>query len=103
MTLDFYLIRHKPTGFYLPQPEGWNGRGGSWVEPTSADEKRPRLFMSELAAKRGLGQWLRGRHSKDGYADWESGHYEDCGVAIEPVASRKREEMEIVCVRVELP
>ena len=57
-----YAIRHKPTGFYLPEPAGRQNRGSSHTEPVDCTDERPRLFISELAARRSLIQWLRGKH-----------------------------------------
>lgn len=102
MTLSLFLIRHNPTGFYLPEPAGRMGRGGSHVEPVDAASERPRIFPSKLSATRALAQWLRGKHHRDWHADWETGDVED-GVSIEPVPSRKRDEMEIVEIAVALP
>src|SRR5690606_37574209 len=102
-TLNFFLIRHNPTGFYLPEPAGRMGRGGSHVEPADPAADRPRIFPSRLSATRALAQWLRGKHHREWHTDWETGHADDDGVSVEPVPSRKREEMEIIEIAVTLP
>lgn len=101
-TITLFLIRHNPTGFYLPEPAGRMGRGGSHIEPVNPTAERPRIFPSKLSASRALSQWLRGKHHRKWDHDWETGHVED-RVIIEPIPSRKREEMEIVELKVDLP
>ncbi len=108
-TIKFWLIRHKPTGGYLPEPAGRMGRGGSHVEPvlhTEDPATTPRIFSSERAAKNALVAWLRGKYvAKRGrYAggpDSIEEYYED--VEIVGVPSRKREEMEIISADLVLP
>lgn len=100
MKIPFSAIRHKPTGFYLPEPLGRLGRGGSHVEPTA--DQRPRLFPTKRGAVLALGAWLKGKvHHSSGYDSFSQEHYES--THLEPVPSRKREEMEIVEVELELP
>lgn len=99
---SFFAIRHIPTGFFLPEPKGAMGRGGSWTEPTDPNKEDPRLFRSERSANSALTQWLRGKHKA--IMGWD---IDDCGGAIAeyqegvdviPVPGRKRDEMEIVPV-----
>lgn len=100
--ITFWLIRHKPTGGYLPEPIGRMGRGGSHVEPvvhTDDPATTPRIFQSERAAKNALAAWLRGKYvahrgSYSGGPDFDVDYYED--IEIVPVPGRKREEMEII-------
>lgn len=98
MIIKYYFIRHKPTGYFLPEPAGRMGRGGSWVEPCNPGDKIPRLFHTKLSAQRALSSWLRGRvhHSSGVYHDWEGApdYWEEN--SIEKVSSRKRDEMEII-------
>lgn len=96
-----YAILHKPTGFYLPEPTGREGRGGSHTEPVNCigDVANPRLFTTERSASNALTQWLRGKHFRytETEGSYEEGYYEVDGpleVAHQP--HRKREEMEIV-------
>lgn len=107
-TIKFWLIRHKPTGGYLPEPTGRMGRGGSHVEPVMHTDTatEPRLFHTERAAKIALGTWLKGKYvakrgSYAGGPDFIEEYYED--VEIVGVPSRKREEMEIISADLVLP
>lgn len=108
--VTFWVIRHKPTGGYLPQPHGRMGRGGSWVEPVLYDpdnwDTEPRLCTSKRSATGVLTQWLRGKvhHSSGSYEDHYSGgveYYEEN--EIEYVPSRIREDMEIVSLHLVIP
>lgn len=98
--MKLYFIRHIPTGHYLPEPKGRNGRGGSHLEP-SPDKDDARIFRSLLSAKRFLGTWLKGKYVcnrgySDGHPDndWERDYYEE--ISVIPVTSRIREDMEII-------
>ena len=95
-----WAIRHKPTGFMLPNPKGHSGRGGSFVDPQDPNEIHPRLFISQLAAKRALIAWLRGKHEGAydfEYSDYDNKSYQVCvGYVVVPVPSRKAEDMEVV-------
>ena len=91
---SMWAIQHVPTGFYLPNPKGYSGRGGSFVEIADPNLVQPRLFISEYAAKRALGAWLRGKH--EGKHDWDEGYKYTIGYTIVPVPNRKREEMAVV-------
>ncbi len=98
----FWCIRHRPTGHYLPEPEGRMGRGGSHVEPVSPNEKRPRLFSTKLAAQRALSAWLRGKfHHSSGYDSFTDEYWEK--VDLEPVSARNKDDMDIICVSAVLP
>ncbi len=104
--LPFWLIRHKPTGAYLPEPAGRMGRGGSYVEPTPYPSEnpgeRPRLFESRLGAQRALTAWLRGKvHRSSGYDSYDMEYYDD--LDLEPVPSRKKDDMEIIQVDLMVP
>ena len=87
-----FLIRHKPSGKYIPSLPKGRRRGSSILEPTSKEAKLPRFFQSEISAKNFLSQWCRGqficRRIYDG----------DESVEIRPVPSRKKEEMKIIPV-----
>ena len=95
-----WAIRHKPTGFMLPNPKGHSGRGGSFVDPQDPKEIHPRLFITQRAAKRALIAWLRGRHEGAydfEYSDYDNKSYQVCvGYVVVPVPSRKAEDMEVV-------
>lgn len=99
---SLYAIMHKPTGFYLPEPAGREGRGGSHVEPVdcSGDKANPRLFQTERGAKSALGQWLRGKHMcSRGHTipspdEMYGEYYEETEVVHQP--HRKRDEMIVI-------
>ena len=97
---SMWAIRHKPTGFMLPNPKGHSGRGGSFVDPQDPKEIHPRLFITQLAAKRALIAWLRGKHEGAydfEYSDYDNKSYQVCvGYVVVPVPSRKAEDMEVV-------
>lgn len=97
-----FAIRNKISGYYLPEPAGRMGRGGSHVEPVNCAMglQNPRLFQSKLSAQRALTAWLMGKHTADmdyEYNEFTGGvfHYQ-AGVNIEPVPTRKKEDWEIV-------
>lgn len=98
--MKLFFIRHKPSGHYLPEPAGRMGRGGSHVEPCSNPDEA-RIFRSKLSASRALTAWLRGKvHHSSGYDSWNNEYYEDND--LEPVPSRKREDMEIIEKEIDL-
>lgn len=90
-TIAVFLIRHTPSGAFIPQVFG---RGGSYYEPAAHTEKPPRIFFSHHAARSFLGQWLRGKHSEDRKPDYEGNI--DGAIEVEPVPTRIRAEMEII-------
>lgn len=100
-----YALRNKITGEFLPEPKGRMGRGGSHGVPVdcSGDGPNPRLFKSELSAKRALTAWLQGKHhaeySWESDDTWGTSYRVQDGVTIEPVPSRKKEEWEVVAFR----
>lgn len=100
--ITFWLIRHIPTGGYLPQPTGYMGRGGSHVEPVihdPADPKtRPRICNTKRTAINVLSQWLAGKYYKDHDPDWG-----DSADGPYPVPTRIREEMEIIPINLVIP
>ncbi len=74
------------------------------MEPVDCglDHDNPRLFKSELSAKRALTAWLQGKHepeygweSDDGYNSYRVLD----GIAVIPVESRQKQDMEIVSFR----
>lgn len=94
-----YLIRHKPTGFFMPEPTGNQGRGSSFWEPKE-QAPYPRIFRHERSAKAALGQWMRGEHHAVlGFEPNEftgGGFYYTKGSEVQPVTTRHKEDMEIV-------
>lgn len=97
--LNVYFIRHKPTGNYIPTMKG--ARGGSHYEPMPATKRFPRVFFNRQSAISFLGQWLRGKFKEDRTPDWETGEI-DGGLDIEPVPTRIKSEMEIICRKIVL-
>lgn len=93
---NMYAIMHVPTGYFLPEPKRYGGRGGSFTEPVDCnnDENNPRMFKNERAAKAALGQWLRGHHQ--GIWDYEDGHKFTTGARVVNKPDRKREHMKII-------
>lgn len=97
-----FALRHKITGHYLPEPKGRMGRGGSHTEPVdcSGDLPNPRLFKSELSAKRALTAWLQGKHygnySWESDDTWGNSYRVQDGVSVEPVPERRKDDWEIV-------
>lgn len=95
--IEMFTIRHNPTGHYLPNPRGNRGRGGSHVEPVEPNPVQPpRLFHNKAAAKIALSHWLKGALTVSYFGDDEDWH-------LEPKPHRKREDMEVVPVNLELP
>ena len=102
-----WAVKHKPTGYYLPDPTGRNGRGGSHVSP-HPDSNQARLFRSERSAKIYIstychGKYVASRGMSPGHPgnDWESDYYED--ISIIPVADRRKEDFEIIPLEINLP
>ena len=89
-----FAIRHIPTGYYLPEPKGRYGRGGSWVKPVDANYELPRLFNTLRGAKIALTAYCKGEHDGD-YEDVD-GLYWCIGYNIVPHTQRVRADFEIV-------
>lgn len=106
-TITYWAIKRKTDGFYLPQPIGRNGRGGSYMEPTDPKEPKMkiRFFHSQIGAKNALTAWLKGEHLRSwGPSSLES--FFDDGeelIDVKPRPDRKREDMEIVELKIKLP
>lgn len=101
-----YAIRQKSTGYYLPEPNGKAGRGGSHTEPVPEEHYTVRLFKTKLSAKRALTSWLQGKHvSVIGYQSdhWGGKTYSyQEGVEIKPQPHRVKTDMEVVSIQLTL-
>lgn len=98
-----YAIRHKPTGLCMPAlPHG----GYTYWNPLRDDHTllRPRLMFTLKSAQNALSAWLQGcwkREQGTSY-DWEG--TPDCYdemLVNAPPAPRRREDMEIVVLKLE--
>jgi hypothetical protein len=87
MYQEYFIIRRKSDCWFMPETQG----GYSHNEPTKQGVVR--LHGSEKSAQATLTQWLRGHHLVS-YCRDEGQSF----AGVEPVASRKREDMEIVKV-----
>lgn len=95
-----YAIRHIPTGHYFPVSFE-RGHRHSHDEPTP--NCIPRLFPTKHSAQSALTQWLRGRWQNTISMEsegWEYPSYPVQELEVEPVPSRKAEEMEIVTMSI---
>jgi len=105
LDIEVYVIRHVPSGKYLPARK--NRRGFSNDEPEENGGKLgPRVFVTYSSACKALTAWLMGIHVAkrdsgrmgrglfaevdDDYEEW---------VEVVPQPHRKRAEMEIVPCR----
>ncbi len=104
MKLEFYIIRNKHTGWYLPPGNGLHGRGTTHqdlVEPSAIVP--PKLFHTRGAATASLKWWLAGKTSvtRTSYSSFED--YEvDESWHTTPCPERKIEDMEIAKVELHL-
>lgn len=89
--IHYLAIRHNPSGGFLPQMTSY---GFTRCAPSLVDP--PRLFTKIGAAKQALDRWLQG--------EWFEGFYDDerglQDIRIQPVAGRRREDMEIVEIEI---
>lgn len=102
-----YVVKHLPTGHYMPEPTGRRGRGGSHVNP-DPDSNKARLFMSERSAKIYVTTYCMGKVTQTaGYSpghpgnDWEADYWDERH--IEPQPDRKREDYEIIKLEIVMP
>lgn len=95
--MEFYAIRHKPTGNFLPYLG--RQRGHTYTEPKPMTEAPPRLHRTLKQAKLALGCWLKGVWKQEYGADEYSGVSEYEGNLVVSKPDRRAEDMEIVLVR----
>lgn len=91
--MQLSAIRHKPTGYFLPEIYGV--RSG-YTNTVPQKHGIPRLFVEASAAKRALTWWLKGVTSVYRSRDWD-GDYDETWELTE-VPERKAEDMEVVTV-----
>lgn len=101
LDLEVFVIRHVPTGDYLPARK--SSRGFSNDEPDhEGGPLGPRIFATRRSAINALTAWLMGVHKRVGggtrHVGTFGGNDEDYDEDIEivPQPHRRREEMEIV-------
>lgn len=100
MKREFYVIRHKPSGGFLPEVR----KGYTFSEPSTRECDVPRLFATKGGAKRALTWWLCGITSvtKTG-GMWGFGEPEyDEAWNLKKMPDRKVEDMEVVNVLLKL-
>lgn len=90
-----FVIRHKPTGHYIPNITPGHRRGGSLVEPEDPKNSSPRVFINERSAKGFLNQWCRGKHICTRIGN--DGDYDEV-TKIVPQPHRIKDNMEIIHV-----
>lgn len=89
---EYVVLRHKPTGFFIPEPKSRHGRGGSHVDPVPANVGIPRLFCNERAAKSFLGQWSRGKFYCS--RDYDGGEE----LTVKAIMGRNKKDFEMVSI-----
>ena len=96
--LTIFLLRHKVSGYYMPEATGRSGRGGSWKEFCDPGVAPPRIFRSRLSASRFLSSWCRGRVSADRryWCDHEGMPDFEESIDIVPGPGRNKSDVEIV-------
>ncbi len=91
MIHEFYMIRHKPSGGFMPQ----RNKGYTHSEPQITGV--PRLFTTAGGAKRALTWWLNGafwmKRGEDYFGEWEEEWMSEI-----PNISRVKEVMEVIPV-----
>ena len=94
-----YVIRHKPTGGFLPQSNN-KRHGYTHDEPVTMQSNFcPRLFARKQDAKTALTWWLNGETSARWSGDDDDFNYEWHTHA--PLVERKAEDMEVVATKME--
>jgi hypothetical protein len=98
MKQDWYIVRHRKTGAYMPEM----GRGYTYweAEPTTA---KPRLFPTARGARMAIQAWARGEHKTEHRqsVDW-GGYDEGSFVGITPGTERDAAQLEVQPVSITL-
>lgn len=113
--MKYYVVRHKATGRLMPaRMFRTNTRGWSTWEPSDKPGYGyggygtvPRLFDSEIAARRAIIAWAEGPWfaPKESEGSWEEGYYEYLGTPV-PKGDKKgrsRDELEVLSAELTLP
>lgn len=105
--MRFFLIRHKPSGGYLPAPSGRNGKGTTFMKPQviwprveGAGCIVPLMCNTNRQAKNVLAQWCQGKHMANRYGGADD---ESVEITIKPDGTRNKDDMEIVKVEFNIP
>lgn len=93
MIREYWVIRHKPSGGYLPGLPSGLRAGYTHTEPELLSV--PRLFADKGAARRALTWWLKGVTSVDRFRDDFTLEYDETWHE-EAMPERKEEDMEVV-------
>lgn len=93
MIREYWVIRHKPSGGYLPGLSSGLRAGYTHTEPDL--HAIPRLFGNAAAAKRALTWWLKGVTSVDRSRDSFTLEYDETWHE-EAMPERKPEDMEVI-------
>ena len=95
--MKFYAIMHKPSGKFLPA-----GRGRGYTHDEPRHGVPPRLFATEGGAKQALRWWLKGvTYAEREHDEW-NGAYSIGPSEPVPVPTRKKENMEVVSINLNL-
>lgn len=101
-TVPVYVIRHEPTGHYLPGTAHGLTRPSD-VVPVDPTEQAPRVWPTRLAAHKALTQWLRGTYKTHyRYADLDRTHDEIVVERVDPPTPRRRGDMVVEEVELHL-
>lgn len=107
-TFERWVIRHKPTGWYMP--EAPRRTGYTWTEPQDmsgvGNPFAPRMFGTKRAARCALTWWLQGITTKTYYRGdgWETDDDEIWETHMPEIdeegwrVERKAEDMEVIPV-----
>ena len=87
-----FAVRHKPSGLFIPRLERGHRRGSSHLEPSN--EREPRFFHNEFAARAFISNWLQGVFKNSSHTTYEGEEEPYLEIVKQP--HRKKEEMEIV-------
>ncbi len=93
--VEYYAIRHRPSGYFLPAQGSW---GFTRTEPLHPSKAPPRLFIGKGRATQALDWWLRGESYEHRSEDDDMSGTQQVFLKTIPRPNRRREDMEIVVV-----